>query len=177
MIEYEPTRLRRWTMPANYAGEVWPAYYTSGVGRSRDSDALERTNFDALINALGGESETVIIVRESHWAVGWIEWIAIHQDDGAALQIADELNERLEDYPILDEEAFSNLEWEEAADYWESLSPRYKVEMAMHERERYHWLQHVPVWAFGRWDFSTLANCEGDAAPIANALYESLLHR
>lgn len=103
METFEPSCLKRWTMPDHYAGAVWPGYFSSGVGLSRDSDALERSNFECMLKALGGESETVIVVREGHWAVGWVEWIAIHQDDGKALAIADDIKRGLEDYPVIDE--------------------------------------------------------------------------
>lgn len=115
---FEAKHIERWTMPAHYAGEIWPAYYSAGVGQSRDSGALESSNFAAMLKALGGESETVTIVRESHWAVGWVEWIAIHQDDENALAIADELCGRLEDYPVLDEDDWSEREQDEANDVW-----------------------------------------------------------
>lgn len=118
MLDYEPKNLKLWTMPANYAGEVWPAYYSAGVGQSRDSDDLEASNFAAMLKDLGGESETVVVVREGHWAVGWVEWIAIHQDDGKALQIADENVARLESYPVLDEDDWSERETESANSIW-----------------------------------------------------------
>ena len=88
-MTYDPEHLKRWTLPDNYFGAEWPDYFSSGVGQSRDSVALERSNFECTLKALGGESETVIVVRESHWSIGWVEWIAIHQDDSAALRIAD----------------------------------------------------------------------------------------
>ena len=118
MIEYTPNHLKRWSMPSHYFGATWPAYYSAGVGQSRDSDCLESSNFATMIRALGGESDTVTIVRESHWAVGWVEWIAIQQDDGAALKIADDLIARLQDYPVLDESDFSEREQEEANQIW-----------------------------------------------------------
>ncbi|WMT71325.1 hypothetical protein [Bradyrhizobium sp. Ash2021] len=90
-MTYDPEFLKRWTMPPNYFGAVWPAYYSSGVGQSRDSVALERSNFTSMLRDLGGESETVIVVRESHWLVGWVEWIAIHESDDKALAIADDI--------------------------------------------------------------------------------------
>jgi hypothetical protein len=91
---YRPKNLKRWKRPENYFGAEWPEYFSSGVGQSRDSDALERSNFTCMLEALGGESDTVIVVRESHWAVGWVEWIAIHQDDDKALEIADKIARR-----------------------------------------------------------------------------------
>lgn len=115
---YLPVHCQRWTMPTDYAGETWPGYYRAGVGQSRDSDALERSNFRSMLKALGGESDTVIVVREGHWAVGWIEWIAIHQDDETALQEADEILAALSDYPVIDDEDFCALECEEADEVW-----------------------------------------------------------
>lgn len=118
MLDYTPQNLKIWTMPRDYAGAVWPAYYSAGVGQSRDSDDLEASNFATMLKDLGGETDTVIVVRESHWAVGWVEWIAIHQDDGAALKIADENIARLADYPVLNEEDFSERETKHASDIW-----------------------------------------------------------
>lgn len=117
-MTYEPRNLKLWTMPEDYFGAVWPATYRAGFGQHRDSDALARSNFATALNRLGGESGTVTVVREGHWAVGWIEWIAIHQDDEKALAIADYLNDAMEDYPVLDDEHFSDLETEEANEIW-----------------------------------------------------------
>lgn len=168
---YEPKHLRLWTMPANYAGEVWPDYYSSGVGQSRDSDTLERSNFTAMLADLGGESETVIVVRESHWAVGWVEWIAIHSSDDRALETADENVARLADYPVLDEDGWSELEYNEASDYWDAQSPRSKVRYAMDVRSSYHWLQNEPVWIYGRMTYGDI--CRRDDT-ISQAIMESL---
>lgn len=110
--------LAKWTTPKNYFGEEWREYYSAGVGQSRDSDCLEQSNFSAMLRDLGGESETVIVVRENHWAVGWVEWIAIHETDAPALAVAAENVSRLRDYPILDEDDYSEREWQEAERVW-----------------------------------------------------------
>jgi hypothetical protein len=60
---YEPQHLKRWTLPENYYGAIWPDYFGAGGLRVHAGGAL-------------GESDTVIVVRESHWRVGWVEWIA-----------------------------------------------------------------------------------------------------
>jgi hypothetical protein len=88
-MAYQPKNIQRWTKPDNYFGKAWPDYFDSGVGQSRDSDVLERPKFESMLESLGGESNTVLVVRETHWSLGWVEWIAIHQDDGKALEIAD----------------------------------------------------------------------------------------
>jgi len=90
-MTYDPEHLKRWTLPDNYFGAEWPDYFSSGVGQSRDSDALERSNFISMLDALGGETETVVVVRETHYLVGWVEWIAIHESDDKALKIADDI--------------------------------------------------------------------------------------
>jgi len=88
--------------------------------------------------------------------VGWVEWIAIHQDDETALRKADEIKGALADYPVVNEDDWSELEWNEAADYWDSLSPREKLREPMDVRARYHWLSKEPVWFYGRKSFGEL---------------------
>ena len=115
---YQPKNLERWKYPKDYFGAEWYDYYSAGVGQHRDSDCAEQSNFDAMLKLLGGESETVQVVRENHFLVGWVEWIAIHQDDEKALKIADDAISSLEDYPLLDEEDYSQREWDECERVW-----------------------------------------------------------
>jgi hypothetical protein len=73
------------------------------------------------LKAIGGEDgDKVIVVREWHWAVGWVEWIGIHQDAEDILKEADEIACALSDYPVVDEEHLSNLEQEEADETWKN---------------------------------------------------------
>ncbi len=132
MERYAPEHLNRWTRPDHYMGATWYDYYGAGVGRSRDSDCLERANFRAMLTSLGFDDDelpsnncptvdddpTRVIVRENHWAVGWVEWIAIHHADTVGLQIADEQKSRLRDYPILDEELWSEYEDSDCCETW-----------------------------------------------------------
>lgn len=129
---FTPKYLNRWTTPPCYLGAEWHDYFGSGCGRSRDSEALERANFRAMLTALGFDGENVgddcptdsddeptrVIVRENHWAVGWVEWIAIHESDEAGLRIADVIAEALQDYPIIDEMLFSEIEDEDCCETW-----------------------------------------------------------
>lgn len=116
-MTYQPEHLQRWTRPDNYFGESWPEYFVF-LGQHRDSDALSRSNFTCALKAIGGETETVHVIREGHWAVGWIEWIAIHQSDSKALETAEEIHCALADYPVVDDEHFSETEMEEANETW-----------------------------------------------------------
>jgi hypothetical protein len=109
--------MKLWTRPDSYFGAEWPEYYVA-YGHHRDSDVLSESNFYSLLRRLGGESETVLVIRESHWAVGWVEWIGIHQSDETAVRIATECLEQLEEYPILDDEDFSEREEHECEVMW-----------------------------------------------------------
>lgn len=118
--------IERWQRPAHFAAWIDDWFYSDKafvfLGRNRDSDLLTQSNFECALKAIGGESDTVHIVGESHWACGWIEWIAIHESDTKALKIADDILCALSDYPVLDDDDFSEREWEAAQDYWESLT-------------------------------------------------------
>jgi hypothetical protein len=110
--------LQKWTRPENYAGATWEGYYSAGVGQSRDSDDIEESNFAAMWKALQAVNSEAEIIRESHWAVGWVEWIAIPPSDTAGLTVANELKGKLEDYPILDDDDVSEREMNTANTVW-----------------------------------------------------------
>lgn len=109
--------LNRWSHPSNYGGQTWEDWYVF-LGQTRDSDTVERSNFRVAVEALDAarwtEEEKPHTVRERHWAVGWVEWIAIHVHDIAGYQEALEMACRLEDYPVLSDDDLSELEAEEA---------------------------------------------------------------
>src|SRR5262245_45003542 len=151
---FKPENLKRWVRPQYYMGEEWYEYYGSGVGQHRDSNALDRSNFRAMLQALGGESDTVIVVREGHWAVGWVEWIAIHESDVEALREADKQMSRLENYPILDEEDFSNEEMEEANEIWKNCyRPGERVEYIREHRSQFEFHSFTDLRAVVRGEY------------------------
>lgn len=146
--------LKRWTLPDSYAGKSWPNWYV-GLGRHRDSGCLSDVNFDVFLEevrkASNGltvkeadmgteyvqgqgwvdrveEISTVYIVHESHWLVGWVEWIAIHESDTGAIGKAEELLRQLDDYPVLDEDRWSERETEEIDKFWRETSLKHRVE-------------------------------------------------
>lgn len=79
------------------------------IGRTRDSEAISESNFRVALRLLGGEGPDVRVERYGHWAVGWIEEIYV-RPGSQACKTAEEIRERLDDYPILDEEDLSLLE-------------------------------------------------------------------
>ncbi len=162
VMTYE--HLNRWTLPRDYAGATWEEYYSSGVGQSRDSDALERANFAAMWKALQS-CETPQIVRESHWAVGWVEWIAIHESDHKALAIANEIKDKLNDYPVIDEELFSRYEDDECETVWRDCYDA--KERAQYLRDHVHKVYPFP----GETPYTMLRKAvKGDWGYAANLL-------
>lgn len=130
-MSYTPENLKLWKHPSCYVGATWDGWYVF-LGCNRESDCLTRANFDEALERLqpfkvaeivGGDVEdadlaSVQTVRENHWAVGWVEWIAIHQSNESALRAADEMAGQLENYPVLSEERWSEYEQEEANQVW-----------------------------------------------------------
>jgi len=103
--------LKLWEYPESYAGATHYGSYVF-LGQHRDSDPLSESNFAVGLKALGGESDTVKVIREGHWAVGWVEWISIAQSDTKALQLASAMFDELEVYPVLCDDDFSQREYE-----------------------------------------------------------------
>lgn len=132
--------IQRYRRPDSFAdfSNINRAEYYVAAGRSRESSTLEESNFRSMLRALGGESETVIILRDSHWAVGWVETIYIHESDTARLQIADDLLTKLEDYPVISEDDWSDLEYTRACEYWERATIS----------DRVYWCQRYRVSIF-----------------------------
>ena len=94
---------------------LWGIYYT----HHRDSGLLDQSNASVISKALdkftGDDDSTVVGESHNHWAVGWIEGYSILVYDGdnnptEAVQVLYELLLRLDDYPILDEEDYSEKE-------------------------------------------------------------------
>jgi hypothetical protein len=99
----------------------WPIVAT----QHRDSDLIERCNFavaERMLRAAGeqtdatGEYDGVAIERASHWAVGWIERLLIAPGNVELARIAAEIHDALEQYPILNDGAYSDMETQEHID-------------------------------------------------------------
>jgi hypothetical protein len=137
--------LRKWERPQDYAGAYWYGWFIAPVDRTRDSGLLTESNWEAqnkillpladLVPEVEHPNEvtwpSVGIVREHHWAVGWVEWVAVHPSNTEAVQKAEELATRLDSYPVLDEDDFSRREYEAVRNYWEELSDEEAMEIAL----------------------------------------------
>ena len=94
---------------------------------TRDTeDPLTLSNWEVALRELGGESETVEVHRFGHWGPGWFEIILVHPDRETEVE---EIEGSLENYPILDEDHFSEKEWEVMSDLWDKASTRERIEI------------------------------------------------
>lgn len=93
----------------------------------RDSDTITRSNFRVAEKALRelpavkewpGEDCPIQIERFSHWAVGWCDYLIVNPECKPAVELAEQMREKVENYPILCEHDHSDLEHEEAETIW-----------------------------------------------------------
>jgi len=82
------------------------------AGRTRDSGALEQSNFATALKRLGGESNSVEVHRFDHWTVGWLEIILVERGSDQ-VHIADAIEDALADYPVLDDDDYADRQAEE----------------------------------------------------------------
>jgi hypothetical protein len=123
--------------------------------QTRDSAALERSNFAVALEALGGESEHVQVHRFRHWACGWFEIILISPlaSDFIKRQAGGIIG-ALSDYPVLNDEHFSQLEREEADRLWySSFTPRLRVQYIREHRHQFEFQSLADLRACVRGDY------------------------
>jgi len=110
------------------------------VYRNRDSDALARSNFrvtERMLTEVDAEGINHECHRFGHWANGWFE-ILIVRPGSAAASKAENIEHRIENYPILDEEDYSELEFTEANEVWKNCySDSQRIEYIRDNRSQF----------------------------------------
>ena len=97
---------------SNYVGYDWSGW-VCGIGHNRDSDILTQSNFHSVLKALGGEIDGVVEVRRvGHWVCGWFEQIMVNSKNEEKLYEYLKINNSLADYPVFDDDDFSEREME-----------------------------------------------------------------
>lgn len=93
-------------------------WYVVPVILTRDGDCMERSNFYSA-EKLMAKADASDYERHSfgHWACGWFDILIVKPNTRAA-EIAEDIERRLDNYPILDESDCSEREHEEAAEVW-----------------------------------------------------------
>ena len=102
-------------------GETWAFM----LARHRDSDTVEQSNWHVIHTDMAERfPDDIEVVHCSHWAVGWIDHLAVRLlDDAEALTDAGhailEWKEQLDDYPVADETDHSEREFDALWDNFE----------------------------------------------------------
>ena len=104
--------MQKW-LGQDYMGTRFDNYFVL-ITHNRDSGTLEESNWRSIIKYLKKVKAHFRIVSFNHWAVGWIEEILIKESWKKSVIIGNEIRKKLEDYPIFNEEDFSDLEWDKA---------------------------------------------------------------
>jgi len=90
---------------------------------TRDSEVLERSNFEVaqkLLNEAGVEYD---VHRFGHWGPGWFEIIVVEPTEEGFIA-AGKIACSLESYCILDEDDYSEKEQADADEFWEDWGRR-----------------------------------------------------
>jgi hypothetical protein len=125
----------------------WAIDYT----HNRDSALLAQSNADAINEAMErfteGDDSDVVMESHSHWAVGHVDGFSIRIYRGGeiteAFKTYHELSEQLAEYPILDEEDYSERELEATLENINDAAWRLKDEYTLPEgweSDVYSWL-------------------------------------
>ena len=101
---------------------------------TRDSDLLERVNFEVATDRLTEFEDDYAIERSGHWAVGWVDRLVV-RPKSEALELGWKIQDELTDYPILDEELYYLRVFTETSELWESFSLSERIEYLIENDE------------------------------------------
>ena len=114
--------------------DQWAIWYTS----HRDSGLLAQSNERAINEMLDtyteGDDPDLVYESHSHWAVGHIDGVSVRvfKADGSITHAFKELcklRERLDDYPVLNEEDYSERELEATLENYRSEIGHYRSDL------------------------------------------------
>jgi hypothetical protein len=101
-------------------------WYVVPQNKTRDANVLDESNFDCILKHLGGESDTVEVHRFGHWACGWYELILVHPSRKNEVE---KIEKDLDNYPVFDEDHYSQACDEARDKFWAELSISDRVKM------------------------------------------------
>jgi hypothetical protein len=111
VVEYV---MQKWSTDGQpYMGEYFDEYFVL-YSQTRDAGLLTQSNWRTIIKYLDERMVVYRIVRFSHWLCGWIETILIHESEKKSVEVGNEITQKLSEYPIFNEDDFSDLESEKA---------------------------------------------------------------
>lgn len=135
--EFQPTKFDARGLMGDEAGiSNWLVAPTL-INRDTPDGSIERSNWETIVIALKAiepteatEDRSLVgnwqIHRFNHWGNGWFEIIVVRPNSDCAT-ICGEFESSLADYPILDEEDYSQRQWDAAAAMWGQMDLREKI--------------------------------------------------
>ena len=137
--------------------ESWTMVYT----HHRDSRLLDQSNAAAIEDALSpfleADDPDIIEEHHGHWACGWIDGFAIrvfrNGEVTQAFRTYAEIVDRLDNYPVLDEEDYSRREYEATLDNFDCAISGIRDEYELPD----DWKQEVFDW-FWQYDQRAVEN-------------------
>jgi hypothetical protein len=109
----------------------------SPIGTHRGADTLTRSNWQVITKDLLARFPAAFeVYHTSHWAVGWYDHLAVDTSNDGAMAALAEWTLALADYPCADESHWSELEWNEAHEYWERMSVADRLDAIEHSGAR-----------------------------------------
>jgi hypothetical protein len=154
-----------WTHPKDYGG-FSPDGDFCILSQNRDSSLIDRHNWQTACDQLHAEAyddghygelaadrPMVYHWRAGHWACGWVEYLMVRADAPDDIKnAAGEILRKLEGYPILDEDGYSEAKLSEACKYWANCSVKERLEYLQRAElsifaARHDWLPDDPTGA------------------------------
>ena len=137
----------------------WAIFYS----QHRDSGLLDQSNAAVIAKALESFTDTdnpdVVFESHNHWAVGHIDGFSIRVFKRGritkAFRTYHELEQRMADYPLLDETDYSNREYEATIENIGNAAWRLKDDYELPEG----WQDEVYAW-FSDNRFTAIENCD-----------------
>ena len=101
----------------NYIGPDVEGYIV--ISTNRDANTLTRANWESACKSLDADNSPHVSIHGfTHWACGWYELLIVAPDaPESVLKVAAEIICALADYPVLDDELYSQMEHDERAEY------------------------------------------------------------
>jgi hypothetical protein len=65
-----------------------------------------------MLAAVDPDATAYTVHRFTHWAVGWIDYVIVNTQRAAVVEVCADIMQRLDAYPLLNEEASCMAEWE-----------------------------------------------------------------
>jgi hypothetical protein len=130
----------------NYMGDTSHAHDYLVLTQTRDSDCLTRSNFICAYDYLKQASkENVYIIRHGHWGCGWIEHIMV-KPGSPCQKIAEEITCFLADYPVLNDSHCSEIEYNDALEYWQSLSDITRLKYIRKNKDQFDFINFKELY-------------------------------